>query len=112
MGKRIMLCAVGVITLTLLAYLNRRDGTFQDVYGWVWLGLTWIGLFFSSDVSCFGKRLSPKSQFLILTGALVFTSAMLWGKRFNAQRWRQFLYGVFLIFVYWDGIRYGIRLVR
>jgi len=111
MWRRTGLCIVGAIVLTMLAYLNKQDGTFQGLYGWLWLGLALVGFFFGSNVACFGKQISPKSQLLILVIAWAFTGAMLWGRGLNAQRWRQFLYGVFLGFLYWDGIGYGVGLL-
>lgn len=111
MWKRKGLCVVNAMTLTLLTYLNKQDGTFPSLYAWVWLGLALVGLLFASN-ACLGKRISPRNQFLIVIIALVFTGAMLWGQELNAQRWRQWLYGVFLGFLYWEGIEYGIRLLR
>jgi len=60
---RMGLCIVGAIVLTLLAYLNKRDGTFQSLYAWVWLGLALVGLFLATKSLVLASGFRPRTNF-------------------------------------------------
>ena len=107
MWKRVAFCAVGIGVLSYVVYFNVKGGTFQTWYGVFWWLMAMAGLLFGvgNSICLKGKwRLSPNAQLVVFLIGLAVTAFAAKGGRATGGDWQELLEGVFLAFMYPDGI--------
>ncbi len=113
MWKRLAFCAVGIGVLSYVVYFNVKGGTFQPWYGVFWWVMVMIGsLLGVGNSKCLkGKgRLSPNAQLVAFLVGLAVTGVAASGRLATDSGWQELWYGVFLVFMYPDGIAKVLKL--
>ena len=108
MWKQVAFCAIGTGVFSVVAYFNVKAGTFQPWYGVFWWAMVTMGMLLGvGNSKCLkGKwRLSPNAQLVVFLVSLAVTAFAASGRLATNNGWQELSYGVFLAFMYPDGVK-------
>ena len=113
MWKRVAFCAVGIGIFSVVAYFDVKEGSFQPWYGIFWWAMAVMGTLLGvGNSKCLkGKwRLSPNAQLVVFLVGMAVSGVAASSRLATNSGWQELWYGVFLAFMYPDGIAKVLKL--